>query len=52
MLLEECHSRVPSKVDEDINKLRELATPKVKFVKSQSDELGSRIGSPSNKGKK
>jgi len=51
--LEECHERVPPEVEENIKKLLDAARPKVEFVKASSEEnLGTRIGAPSSRGKK
>jgi len=52
-ILEDCHNRCPEEVDAEINKIREMAIPKVKFVKASSESFGSRTGPPSaGKGKK
>lgn len=48
-ILEDCHTRVSPEVDRDINTLRELARPKVKFVKSSGEDLGTRTGPPRGK---
>lgn len=48
-ILNECHARLPPEVDQNIQKLLDAATPKVKFVKAQSESLGTRIGPPQGK---
>jgi len=49
-ILEECHSRLPAEVEENIKRLLDAATPKVKFVKaSQGENLGTRTGPPQGK---
>ena len=51
--LEECHARLPPEVDENIKKLLDAATPKVKFVKASGsgEDLGTRTGPPQGKKK-
>lgn len=50
-ILEECHDRCPEEVDKEIERIRNVAMPKMKFVKASSSEsLGTRIGpSPGKK---
>ncbi|XP_065661632.1 NF-kappa-B-repressing factor [Hydra vulgaris] len=46
-ILTDCNTRVPREIEEEIDMLIEIATPKVKFVKASNENLGTRTGPPS-----
>ena len=47
----DCNKRIPREIEDEIDMLIELATPKVKFVKASRESLGTRTGPPTQ-GKK